>query len=186
MSRTRDKHRPLLSGLRIMSRIGEINTLLVGSGTFTGLATRNSDGKKVLVTNLHVLAGDDDNGNLRNPSGNEEMYQGLGNPSDKVGGDLDWEPLSFTGVNYADVAMCELEDGVAAEFTLHDSPEHTDRKIIAGVMEPTKGMELTLLGARTGEKTATVLDINQDDGDFLGLRFDGLIEDARQPLPGGR
>ena len=152
MTRTRDKHRPLVSGLLILSRIGATNTVHVGSGTLTGLATRDSNGKKVLVTNLHVMAGDDDDGDFRNPSGTENMYQGLGNPRDKVGSSLVWEPLSFTGDNYVDVAMCELEDGVAAEFTLHDSPEHSDRKIIAGVVEPTKGMELTLLGALTGEK----------------------------------
>ena len=49
--------------------------------------------KKVLVTNLHVMAGEDDDGNYRNPSENEEMYQGLSNPRDKVGSNLVWEPL---------------------------------------------------------------------------------------------
>ena len=51
MSRTKDNHRPLLSGIEITSRIGETNLRYVGAGTLTGLATRNSDGKKVLVTN---------------------------------------------------------------------------------------------------------------------------------------
>ena len=68
--------------------------------------------------------------------------------------------FGFTEDNYVDVAMCELEDDVTAEFILHDAPNHSDRKIIAGVVEPTENMELTMLGASTGEKTATVIDIN--------------------------
>ena len=178
MGRARDNHRPLVSGIRIKSRIGRHDLQRVGAGTLTGLATRRADGKKVLVTNLHVMAGDDE-GSYRNPSGDEEMYQGLGNPRDKVGGNLVWEPLSFTGKNKVDVAMCELEDDVAAEFTLHDAPEHSDRKIIAGVMEPVKDdenpMELTMLGASTGEVTATVTDIDRE-GEFGGVEFDGLIQ----------
>ena len=174
MGGTRDKHRPLLSGIQIKSGTGRHSVRSVGAGTLTGLATRNSDGRKVLVTNLHVMAGRDDNDDYRNPSGNEEMYQGLRNPSDKVGSNLDWEPLSSAGDNYVDVAMCELEDDVEAEFTLHDAPEHSDRTIIAGAMNPTTGMELTLLGASTGEKTATVTHINRE-GEFGGVEFAGLI-----------
>ena len=138
----------------------------------------------MLVTNLHVMAGNDD-GNYRNPSGNEEMYQGLRNPPDKVGSNLVWEPLSFTQDNYVDVAMCELEDDVTAEFILHDAPNHSDRKIIAGVVEPTENMELTMLGASTGEKTATVTDINRED-EFGGVQFAGLIKmRSSRPLVDG-
>ena len=43
-------HRPLMAGISI---IGHPNG---GEGTLTGLA-RNSDGKKVLVTCLHVMTG---------------------------------------------------------------------------------------------------------------------------------
>ena len=81
--------------------------------------------------------------------------------------------------------MCELEDDVGAEFTLHDAPNHSDRKIIAGVVEPTKNMELTLLGASTGEKTATVTDINKED-EFGGVDFAGLIKmRSSRPLVDG-
>ena len=52
MSRTRDNHRPLLSGILITSRIGATNLRYAGSGTLTGLATRNSDDKKVLAAYL--------------------------------------------------------------------------------------------------------------------------------------
>ncbi len=46
-------HRPLMAGIEIKTRTPghrERND----SGTLTGLATRNTDGKRVLVTNLHV------------------------------------------------------------------------------------------------------------------------------------
>ena len=94
MGATNAFHRPLVSGIKIQSGKKKGNRLeaIIG-GTLTGLATRNSDGKKVLVTNLHVMAGEDDDGNYHNPSGNEEMYQGLSNPRDKVGSNLVWEPL---------------------------------------------------------------------------------------------
>ena len=41
-------HRPLLAGIRIKSSAHD------EYGTLTGLATRYEDGKRVLVTNLHV------------------------------------------------------------------------------------------------------------------------------------
>ena len=185
MGITSDSHTPLLSGIRIQSRTGTTNPQFAGAGTLTGLAIRHSDRKKMLVTCLHVMAGTDD-GNYRSPSGNEEMYQGRGLADDKVGSNLVWEPLSSTGENRVDVAMCELEDEVAAEFTLHDSPDHTSRKIIAGALEPTERMELTLLGASTGEKTATVTRINQSEENIGGLDFTGvMLLSCSRPLAKG-
>ena len=50
MSRTRDKHRPLLSGILIRSAKKVAKALQeINFGTLTGLATRNSDDKKVLA-----------------------------------------------------------------------------------------------------------------------------------------
>lgn len=52
MGKTDKEHRPLVSGILIRSGKTENNTLReIEFGTLTGLATRNSDGKKVLVTN---------------------------------------------------------------------------------------------------------------------------------------
>ena len=48
MSELTTFHRPLLGGVQVESAV---------FGTLTGLATRRSDGKRVLVTNLHVMAG---------------------------------------------------------------------------------------------------------------------------------
>ncbi len=52
-------HRPLMAGMRIKTKtpgpagIGDTENRW---GTLTGWATRNSDNKDVLVTNLHVMA----------------------------------------------------------------------------------------------------------------------------------
>ena len=52
-------------------------------------------------------------------------------------------------------------------------------------MEPMENMELTMLGASTGEKTATVIDIN-GEGEFGGVQFAGLIKmRSSRPLVGG-
>ncbi len=161
MTWTGQHHRPLLSGIRIQSGTeGKYAIGLDGAGTLTGLATRNSDGRKMLVTNLHVMAGRGANGAIQNPSGDEKMYQGSLTRDNKVGSLPSWDPeypawLPFVHgeTSVADVAMCELEDGVDADFILHDHPNHSSRKIIAGTKEPTEGMTLKMLGAATGELT---------------------------------
>ena len=48
MGNRTESHRPLLAGIRVKSSAHD------GYGTLTGLATRYEDGKRVLVTNLHV------------------------------------------------------------------------------------------------------------------------------------
>ena len=50
MGAANTRHRPLTAGIGVSDSDGT-------QGTLTGLATRRSDGKKVLVTNLHVMAG---------------------------------------------------------------------------------------------------------------------------------
>ncbi len=137
----------------------------------------------MLVTNMHVMAGKGANGAIQNPSGDEEMYQGSLTRNDKVGSLPSWDPENPAWLPVptkqgqtlaADVAMCELEDGVAANFILHDHPNHGNRRIIAGTREPTKGMTLKMLGAATGEHTVTVQAVGLED-DFLGIEFEGVI-----------
>ncbi len=162
MTQTGDNHRPLTSGIEVSIPISEVGPgglaiEKVNSGTLTGLATRNCDKKKlVLVTNQHVMAGTypDPVGArghtwyYRDLKGTEEMYQGQLIPGDKVGGAAEDVALDPTVDNVADVAMCELQDGVLADFKLHDTP-HSDRHIARGVKEPTRNMVLTMLGAKT-------------------------------------
>ena len=51
-------HRPLQSGILIKGRTGTHPDYVFGQGTLAGLATRS--GAKVLVTNMHVMAGGTD------------------------------------------------------------------------------------------------------------------------------
>ena len=174
MKRPRDPPRPLVSGLGIRSYTGTPGRLShVGRGTLTGVATRNSDCKKVLVTALHVMAGRDDEGNFRNPSGNEMMFQGLGNWRDKVGSNLAWVPISFSEPNVVDVATCDLDDGVGAEFKLHDIPQG-DRTIIAGTKAPEEDMPVTMLGAVSSEVTGCITSVGLSDA-FNGARFEDIM-----------
>ncbi len=140
MGVTRAYHRPLVSGIMVITAKQVENRIQnIGGGTLTGLATRNSDGKKMLVTNLHVMSGSVQT----NPSGSEEMYQMAMTDDRKVGSLPAWDPDSPAWVpivsgqdNIADVAMCGLDEGVDAEFTMHDHPNHSSRKIIEGMEEP--------------------------------------------------
>ena len=53
-----EKHRPVIGGIIIgvaFTRAGNM-LLQIDKGTLTGLATRNSDGKKVLVTRPHIVS----------------------------------------------------------------------------------------------------------------------------------
>ncbi len=180
MGRTTEYHRPLVSGIGVVSARRVNNQLqTITIGTLTGLATRNSDGKKMLVTNSHVMTGDIQT----NPSGNEEMYQDSVTQNNKVGSIRRWvRILDKQRENIADVAMCELDSNVDADFTLHDSP-HSSRQIIAGVEEPIKNMELTMLGLVGGEGTVKVLEVD-DMEEIGGRKFTGLIELDCSQRPG--
>ena len=71
MGITKTYHRPLVSGIAVLSgKTVENRIEIIETGTLTGLATRNLDGTKVLVTNLHVVSIEDYE--LR---GTESIYQ---------------------------------------------------------------------------------------------------------------
>ncbi len=94
MGESNTNHRTLVSGIQIKGAVpvGLANVPGVhGTGTLTGLATRNSDNKRVLVTNAHVLVGLTAGGGYRNPTStkDENMHQGEGGRDDKVGDILD-------------------------------------------------------------------------------------------------
>ena len=180
MGLTLVSHRPLVAGIGISGSDGSY-------GTLTGLATRNSDDKKVLVTNLHTvsLSG-------WTVSGNEEIYQFAVSNANRVGRlyTNSWVPVQ-TGLlqnNTADVAALELLSGVDAKFALHSHPSHDERPIIAGVIEPRVGMTLTMLGATSGEGTVTVRRIDQTRL-IGGTRFTGLTilrgDSSSSPATGG-
>ena len=111
----------------------------IGGGTLTGLATaqlgRQEDARYQPAR--HERQRPDQ------PSGSEEMYQMAMTDDRKVGSLPAWDPDSPAWVpivsgqdNIADVAMCGLDEGVDAEFTMHDHPNHSSRMIIEGMEEP--------------------------------------------------
>ena len=173
MGEINDRHRPLMAGIKIASSENR--------GTLTGLATRDSDGKRVLVTNLHIVKL-----SWLRPNGSEEVYQlDVSNPN-RVGRLLSWVDVDPEGDNIADVAVCKLLPGVDAEFALHNHPDHDMRAVVAGVKEPMKGMELTMLGSTNGEGTVTVKEVNQrrlvDGVCFTGVT---ILDSSQRPTLGG-
>ena len=87
MGRAREKHRPLLSGIGVKSSAHDSH------GTLTGLATRDTDGKRVLVTCRHVMAAHD----AINPTGDEVLYHiDKNNSEHKVGKLLNWVEVRDT------------------------------------------------------------------------------------------
>ena len=119
MTDVASSHRPLRGGVRI-DAVGGRNT--GGWGTLTGLAVRNDQNEtKVLITNLHVMAGLTSQRHLRNPTGAERMYQGGRSRQDLVGGSLvrvDFD-LSSSAMNRVDIAGVTL-GSTNAKFMLHD------------------------------------------------------------------
>ena len=197
MGATNAFHRPLVSGVWIES-VKEVDNSpkAFSRGTLTGLATRNSDGKKVLVTNQHVMVGMQVLPGLierrvyQDPAGDEEMYQESLGANKKVGNNLSSVRIESGQHNVADVAMCELVDDVDAEFTLHDHPNHSSRTIIEGVVEPVDDsrnpMNLTMLGASGGESVVTVDQVNATKR-VNGRTFTGVtvLDCSQRPAMGG-
>ncbi len=185
MSGRTELHRPLLSGVRITSRIGNpLSHTHVGGGTLTGLAVRNSDKKRMLVTNLHVMAGLTDQDHIQNPTGSEKMFQGGDSYAHKVGSTIRWSRITLGPgkPNEADIAMCFLDSGIdpwgddelGAVFKLHDS-SHSSRTIIRGTKEPEPGLPVILLGGVTGEIRGEIFDISREKEYIGGAYFKNLF-----------
>lgn len=184
MAETTDKHRPLVSGLNIHSHaIREGRHTHIGEGTLTGLATRKSDGRQMLVTALHVMSEDDALGVYKNPVGDEMMFQGGKDWSCKVSSRMFWEPISFTNDNVVDIAMCELDEGVSADFKLYES-RYGNRVVVSRTKRPKRKMRVTLLGATSGEVEGTIVAVNQritvGDG---RVKFKGLMAISYESHP---
>ncbi len=89
------KHSELVSGIWIASgRIKHGSPDRIGRGTLTGIALDLSSHRKVLVTNLHVMAGAQPKGDYKVPDGWEQIYQ-PDIPGDRlVGVRPDYEQMS--------------------------------------------------------------------------------------------
>ena len=185
MGQPNKHHGKLRSGIILTSaeRNERDQLEVVDIGTLSGLARRNSDGRKVLVTNLHIITGSVQ----VNPVGGEEVYHDRVHPDNLVGivpartdTNPSWSPIDPPGStppfasNPADAAYCLLEKDVSAEFVLHDDPVHTNRKILSGSVDPKKDEELILLGRHHGERKVTVATTGLNGWNVNGRLFDDV------------
>ena len=205
------EHRPVVAGVRIISSRNKTKDNPVtpedeggipftgNTGTLTGLVTRNTDGKKFVVTNQHILTG-----NVRtSPAGHEELYQetipeaATGtyrlDPTKRLGGgDGLAEGLAVTeaGPNTADVAMCSHDPDTEIGFLLHGHGSNSGRRVIPGTIDPVfdedtlaySPTELLMVGASGGEGLVDVRGVNQTrvvskgkGADKVNTTFTGLI-----------
>ena len=175
-----DAHRPLLAGVAITADVPNGRHTEVSVGTLTGLATRDEDNQLVLVTNMHVMSSlfRSSTDNFRNPRGTEVMFQGRNYATDKVGDGLRYYAVTTGKDNLADVATCDLVDGVTAEFAMHSAPfPHTERVVIEGTAEPARTMERTMLGAWSGERMVTVtVPVLVDPLEVRNRQFTGVFQ----------
>ena len=166
-------------------------------GTLTGVATSTFDNTRVVMTAAHVMAPD---GSL-NPTGDEEMYQETidkdllpirslpefvagytPTETKKIGTNVNWSTRSLEATNVADLAICDLVDNMPSQFMLHGDPHLPGRMIVPGVVEPfcdpanpDNCMKLTMIGARNGEGTVKVREVNQIRT-VDGVRYMGLVQ----------
>ena len=175
----------LMSGLRIDAEAPDSGQR--SGGTLTAVATRNSDGKKVLVSNLHVLSPAS-----FEPSGNERVYQGFDETSfipRKVDTISDWvRPTEYTenGQSHettADVAVAMIDDGIETGYLVHNPGLGTPvlGPVVPGVEEPYLGMEVVRVGAVSGLSRATVVELDKDISTASGLRHLGLVAFTDDP-----
>ena len=153
MGQTNTEHETLVAGIRIESKENVGGTFSnYGAGTLTGLATRIWDRTQVAG---HQPPRHEQRHHLK-PQRQRGDVPGrpLDLPSRKVGTNVDY--VSYKDQNNdVDLATCDLIQGVKAEHTLHDDP-HSNRKVVAGTVEPTEGLTLLMLGAVSGEREVTV------------------------------
>ena len=166
-----EAHRPLLAGLRIeVGRDTGGNIDQINFGTLTGVA-RQTDGTLVLVTCFHVMAG----GLRATPQGDELMFQGGLDGAHRVGGRMRWVQPNLTPdiYNLIDGATVELANREAISL-LHNTPIHTDRRVVRDTVPPEKNMELLMMGGISGERTVSVV-LPEVYYRLAGVDFAGMI-----------
>ena len=90
-----------------------------------------------------------------------------------MAGNLDWVPLSFAEPNAVDIAACDLDFEVQADYGLHDIG-HGDRKINTGTKAPEEGMRVTMVARLSSERTGTVTRVGLTD-EFNGAEFENIM-----------
>ena len=194
MGQHRDHHRPLSGGLLCLcKRDIDPPTISPEAGTLGAVATKNGTNKKVLVTNLHVVAGVDIvNGKkrLRNLRGGEEMYQNsIHNETHKIGINPQPVKLSLDEENEVDACYLELINEVCyepASFGLHSHPH--GKKRIVGSADAVYGDTVEIWSMRKeGVYSGSVIS-TAFSGETDGYRFRNLIlvqhPDVSRPFVG--
>ena len=184
MGRPRSNHRPLRAGIAIMPSAGEDHR-----GTLGTIARRKSDLAKVIVTNVHVVSTHRNNYSV---NGTEAIYQGGTAEGNKVG-QLYTETINGVekkswiqavtrtgGTNPVDAAallvLSDPENRVETSFDVHfpndDEDDHTHidkRPIVSPTVDPTRVMQLTVVGAGGGQRDVTVLNSNPSENPFVDI-----------------
>ena len=142
-------------------------------GTISALA-KDSLGRAVVVTNLHVITGLLHN----NPRGGEKVYHHEADTIRRIGTvpaeDLDnpaWvERLITPQRNKLDACYAVLDDNDDFKFVLHGHAGpanlqgeyvHTERKIVSGTYDPVVGDTLLFLGRNSGEHEVTISSVDE-------------------------
>ena len=152
-----DPH-PIMAGISIGRRARTDTEVLVGA-TLTGMATRISDKKLVLVTNAHVMGRVPIFGYIPELNSNDVMTQPDYIPgSDRVIASID--QLTYQHQPYLDLATSVVEGDILPLFQLH-TDDHEEGLILAGTVEPKVGDTVTITGGERGTRTATVLQVDE-------------------------
>lgn len=145
-----DKWRPAGGGV-------SIGHYQITAGTL-GVVCFDSRGRKVILSNCHVLANSDSIQNTRTspnaPILQPGPYDSGKMPEDQIGVLSEWVKLDETGYNTVDAA-------IALPFSPDDvSQEILEIGTVKGVKDPVENMEVKKSGRTTGLNTGRIIDTN--------------------------
>jgi hypothetical protein len=165
------RQRPLLIG-------ASVGHFAITAGTIGAFPTLRKTGKRVLLSNNHVLANEN-----RGKAGDAILQAGVldgGTKSaDTIGGLADFVPLKQSGANMMDAAIADLDQAIDLDAaTLTGAPQPALKGMRAGPLDI--GDEVFKLGRTTGLTRGQVSAIEMDDVvvdyEIGSLRFDRQIE----------
>jgi hypothetical protein len=137
------KYRPITGGIEITNNVVDVNGQ-IGLGTLGCLATDNSDGKTVLVTNFHVIGG---------TAGVTVFQPGTGAAGDAIG---TVKRGQITGT--IDAAIADIDPAIATTTDEINGLFLNSSNHIAGVTDPVGGMRAFKVGRTTGLTDGKVVD----------------------------
>lgn len=165
------RQRPLLIG-------ASVGHFAITAGTIGAFPTLRKTGKKVLLSNNHVLA-NENRGKVGDAILQPGAIDGGTKAADTIGSLADFVPLKTSGANMMDAAIADIDDAVALDATtLTQSPAGTLKGTRANPLDI--GDEVFKLGRTTGLTRGLVSAIEVDDVvvdyEIGSLRFDRQIE----------